>query len=116
MTSKPLASNRRVNRSSASPSSWMTSTVGRANDKVAPIIAGRVFRHMRWMLPLGVLAGFAACAGGGAGKVAPPPLPPAPGLAEKIDLPSIPAKIEVKTSTPTDADAPDQRSPILDEL
>ncbi|MBA2540290.1 MAG: TldD/PmbA family protein [Deltaproteobacteria bacterium] len=32
----------------------------------------------------------------------------------KLDLPSIPAKIEVTSSSPTDGNAPDARSPILD--
>src|SRR4051812_9031487 len=119
---KPVASNRRVSASSASPSSWMTSTVGRANDKVARIIAVLVFRDMRWMLPLGVLAGLAACpAGGTTGKVPQPPLPPpAPPGSEpsdlKVELPSIPAKIDVTTSAPTDGTSPDKRSPILDIL
>jgi predicted Zn-dependent protease len=33
-----------------------------------------------------------------------------------VDLPAIPAKIAVTTSAPTDANAPDKRSPILDVL
>jgi predicted Zn-dependent protease len=72
------------------------------------------------MLPLGVLAGISvsACAGGGAGTVPATPLPPggAATAEVRVDLPSIPAKIEVTTSGPMDNDAPDQRSPILDIL
>jgi hypothetical protein len=70
------------------------------------------------MLPLGVLAGLAACpAPGTSGKAPQPPLPPAPAPTDlKVDLPSIPAKIEVTTSAPTDGTAPDKRSPILDVL
>src|SRR5262249_47779006 len=102
----------------------MTSAVGRANDKVAHIIAVLVFRHMRWMLPLGVLAGLAACPRGTTtGGGPPPPLPPGgaqiagPDLPDtKLELPSIPARIEVTTSAPTDNQAPDKRSPILDVL
>ncbi|MBC7974889.1 MAG: hypothetical protein H7138_07865 [Myxococcales bacterium] len=70
------------------------------------------------MLPLGVLAGFAACSGGGANSKTPqPPLPPGSGAADiKVDLPSIPSKIEVTSSGPTEGTAPDKRSPILDIL
>ncbi len=74
------------------------------------------------MLPLGVLAGLAACPGGGTnGKGGPPAplpgLPPGSGLSDiKVDLPSIPSRIEVTTSAPTDNNAPDKRSPILDIL
>jgi TldD protein len=70
------------------------------------------------MLPLGVLAGLAACSGGAAtSKPLQAPLPPGPGPADlKVDLPSIPSKIEVTTSAPTDGTAPDKRSPILDIL
>src|SRR5262245_49717021 len=100
MTSNPLASNSRVSTSRTSPSSWMTSTVGRANDKVALIIAVLVFRHMRWMLPLGVAAGLAACSGGGTHASGPQAPLPGPVLAPevsdiKLELPSVPAKIEV---------------------
>ncbi|HEU0032659.1 MAG TPA: metallopeptidase TldD-related protein [Kofleriaceae bacterium] len=34
----------------------------------------------------------------------------------KVDLPAIPAKIDVTTSAPTDGNAPDKRSPVLDIL
>jgi TldD protein len=93
------------------------------------MIAVLVFRHMQWMLPLGVLGmlagGLAACPRGpnstasGAGPTA--PLPPGgaagPESAEaKLDLPAIPARIEVTTSAPTDGTAPDKHSPVLDIL
>jgi len=69
------------------------------------------------MLPLGVLAGLAACSGGGAsGKPLQATLPPGPPADIKVDLPSIPSKIEVTTSAPTDGTAADKRSPILDIL
>jgi len=65
-----------------------------------------------------VLAGLAACpAGGTTGKVPQPPLPPGPDSTDaKLELPPIPAKIDVTTSGPTDGEAPDKRSPILDVL
>lgn len=74
------------------------------------------------MLPLGVLAGLAACPGGGTttGPQSPPNLPGegSPGEPSNIqvDLPSIPSRIEVVTSAPTQNNAPDKRSPILDVL
>src|SRR5262249_35033745 len=125
--SKPLASS----ASSASPSSWLTRARGRANDEVAQRIAVLVFGHMRWMLPLGVLAGlagWAACPHGPNGTTGPqPPVPgsagagavPLPGTDPsdgRLELPAIPARIEVTTSAPTDGSAPDKRSPILDIL
>ncbi|HEX4419327.1 MAG TPA: metallopeptidase TldD-related protein [Kofleriaceae bacterium] len=70
---------------------------------------------MRWMLPLGVAAGLAACSAGPAGKTPQPPVPPGP-LEIKVDLPAIPAKINVTISAPTENNAPDKRSPILDVL
>ena len=83
------------------------------------MIAVLVFRHMRWMLPLGVLAGLAACPAGGTNGKAPqsPSQAPIPDLSDvKIDLPAIPAKIDVTTSAPADGTAPDKRSPVLDTL
>src|SRR5262249_15508544 len=103
----------------------MTSAVGRVNDKVAHIIAVLVFGHMRWMLLLGVLAGLAACPRGGTSGGGPQPgLPGSPGgqgseLTENrgaVDLPAIPAPIEVTSSAPTDGTAPDNHSAILDVL
>jgi predicted Zn-dependent protease len=60
-------------------------------------------------------AALAGCPAGNAEQhpVAPPQAP-LPGNEAKVDLPTIPAKIEVTTSQPTDANAPDKRSPVLD--
>ena len=59
----------------------------------------------------------AACSGGAGGKVPAKPVPPPlPGNVAATELPNIPAKIEVVTSAPTDANAPDQRSPLLDVM
>ena len=70
---------------------------------------------MRRTLLLGVLAGLAACPGAGSDKrVVKPVSPPLPGNDPKLDLPEIPAKIEVSQSGPTEGNAPDKRSPILD--
>ena len=73
------------------------------------------------MLLLGGLAGLAGCPRGGAPPTGPqptlPPGAPGPELSEgRIDLPSIPAKIEVTTSAPTEGTSPDKSSPILDIL
>jgi predicted Zn-dependent protease len=73
------------------------------------------------MHPLGVLAGFAACSAGQTGsKVTQPPNPagaPGAGPSEiRVELPSIPAKIDVTVSAPSDGTAPDKRSAILDIL
>jgi TldD protein len=77
------------------------------------------------MLPLGVLAGLAACPHGGATGSGPqPPLPTAGGSSlpgtdpsdGRIDLPATPARIAVTTSAPTDGTAPDKRSSVLDVL
>ena len=98
----------------------MTSAVGRANDKVAHIIAVLVFGHMRWMLLLAGLAGCSHGPGGAAGAGPQSPLPPGASVSDvtegRVELPTIPARIEVTTSAPTDANAPDKRSPILDIL
>ena len=75
---------------------------------------------MRWILSLGtvagILGGLAACGGGGApqGKAGLPPAAPVPEI--KVDLPSIPAKIDVTTSQPTDKNSPEKRSQVLDIL
>jgi predicted Zn-dependent protease len=72
------------------------------------------------MLLVGVLAGLAACpAGGTNGKVQQVPLPPGSGSEASdinVELPTIPSRIEVTTSAPTENHAPDRRSPILDIL
>ena len=65
---------------------------------------------MRWT----VIAALAACSSGSAEKhsVSPVP-PPLPGNEAKLELPAIPAKIDVTTSQPMDGNAPDKRSPVL---
>jgi predicted Zn-dependent protease len=76
---------------------------------------------MEWMRRFGAISGLMiamlGCPGpggtGGTGKgsgTAPPLDPP----ESKLDLPAVPAKIEVTSSSPTDANTPDARSPILD--
>jgi len=49
-------------------------------------------------------------------KPVPPPPAPLPGNEAKLELPAIAAKIAVTSSAPTDGNAPDKRSPILDIL
>ena len=77
---------------------------------------------MRWILSLGVaVAGLAAWAVRAwrwrHHRQARRPDSAASRRSEvKLDLPTIPAKIEVTTSAPTDGNAPDKRSPILDIL
>src|SRR5262245_12793897 len=73
---------------------------------------------MQRTLVLGGLAALlAACpSGGGDKKVAKPVPPPLPGNEGKLDLPEIPAKIDVSQSAPTDGDSPGSRSPILDVI
>lgn len=69
---------------------------------------------MRWTFALVVAA---ACSGGAGEKHPTKPVPPPlPGNVAAMDLPSIPTKIEVTTSAPTDANAPDKKSPILDVM
>src|ERR1041385_7640155 len=70
---------------------------------------------MRWTLALLVLA---ACPAHVPDKrpTNPVPPPPLPGNEAKADLPEIPAKIDITTSSPTDGNMPDKRSPILDIL
>src|SRR5256885_14959128 len=76
---------------------------------------------MRRILRPGVLAacGSLACGPHSAepspAKPKTPP-PPLPGNEMKADLPAIAAKIELTTSSPTDGNAPDKRSPVLDVL
>jgi predicted Zn-dependent protease len=71
---------------------------------------------MRRTLWAGVCAAVttAACSGGVKPPVKPVPPPPPPPAEIKLDLPAIPAKIDVTTSKPTDGNSPDKRSPILD--
>ena len=70
---------------------------------------------MRWTFALGAFV--VACSGGAAEKHPTKPVPtPLPGNDAKLELPSVPAKIATTTSSPTDASAPDKRSPILDVL
>ncbi len=72
---------------------------------------------MRRTVLLGALAGLAACPKGGGDKQVNKPTSPAlPGNEIKLDLPEIPAKIEVSQSLPTEGNAPDKRSPVLDVL
>src|SRR5688572_32446529 len=72
---------------------------------------------MRRTVLLGALAGLAACPkGGGHTPVNNPTSPALPGNEIKLDLPEIPAKIEVSQSLPTEGNAPDKRSPVLDVL
>jgi TldD protein len=73
---------------------------------------------MRSLLSLG-LAGLAACSASGT-KDPVRPTPPAkaqPATAEvKVDLPDVPAKIEVTSSGPMDGNNPGKREPVLDVL
>src|SRR6478736_1069380 len=72
---------------------------------------------MRAMLSLGALAGLAACPSGAQKPpVKPVPAAPLPPMEARIELPSIPAKIEVTTSTPMDGHSPGKKSPIIDIL
>ena len=70
---------------------------------------------MRWILPLGAAAGLLGCPGNGTPPVKPDPKPQ-PTAEIKLELPSIPSKIDVTKSQPTDGNAPDKRSVILDIL
>jgi predicted Zn-dependent protease len=70
---------------------------------------------MRRTLALCALA--AACGGSSQKPSAKAPSPvPLPGTEAKFELPTVPAKIEVTTSTPMDGNDPSKRSPILDVL
>jgi predicted Zn-dependent protease len=62
---------------------------------------------------VGVACGSSATATSNPHSAPPPPLP---GNEAKADLPQIPAKIDVTTSTPIDGNVPAQRSPVLDIL
>src|SRR5690242_4185457 len=73
---------------------------------------------MRWHVCLVVVLAATGCPGGGNGTTTTkpngngPPLDPVPEI--KVDLPAIPAKIDVTKSEPTDGNTPAKRSPILD--
>src|SRR5215813_12476105 len=69
---------------------------------------------MRRILSLGAVV--LGCSGGGTKTPAKPVPPPLPGNEAKLDLPSIPAKIDTTSSKPTDGNSPDKRSPIVDIL
>ena len=69
-------------------------------------------RSTLWLGACAVLS--AACSGGVKQPVKPVPPPPAPVTEMKVDLPAIPAKIDVTTSKPTDGNSPEKRSPVLD--
>src|SRR5689334_8392077 len=68
---------------------------------------------MRWTFALALAA---ACGGTGEKHPTKPTAPPLPGNVASVELPSIPAKIDVTKSSPTDANAPDKRSSILDTM
>lgn len=69
---------------------------------------------MRWIFPLGAAAGLLGCPGNGSPPVKPDPQQQPPIAEMKLELPSIPAKIEVTKSQPMDGNAPDKRSAVLD--
>ncbi len=71
---------------------------------------------MRWIFPLGAAAGLLGCPGTGGNTTLKPDPKPIATPEIKIDLPSIPAKIDVTKSQPTDGNAPDKRSALLDIL
>jgi predicted Zn-dependent protease len=72
---------------------------------------------MRWTFSLGVVAGLAACSGPAKPPAKPiPPIPAPLAIADKLDLPNIPAQIVVTTSAPLDGNDPAARSPLLDIL
>ncbi|MBA3465477.1 MAG: TldD/PmbA family protein [Deltaproteobacteria bacterium] len=70
---------------------------------------------MRWIFLLGAAAGLLGCPGnGGTPTAKPDPKPPLLTAEIKLELPSIPSKIETTKSQPTENNAPGKRSPILD--
>ena len=71
---------------------------------------------MRWIYALGAAAGLLGCPGGSTTTVKQAPTPLVPPVEIKVDLPSIPSKVEVTRSAPTDGNAPAKRSPLLDIL
>jgi TldD protein len=73
--------------------------------------------HMRRTFLLGAtVAGLAGWACSGGAKTPAKPVPPLPGNDAKLELPAIPAKIEVTASKPTEGTSPEKKSPILDVL
>jgi len=74
--------------------------------------------RLEWMLSLGAAGLLAGCPGpgsGGTGKGS-GPVPPIDPPDHQIELPDIPAKVDVTTSAPTEANDPGARSPVLDIL
>jgi TldD protein len=77
---------------------------------------------MRSLLSLGAATGLVAAlagcpsGGGGTGQVTTGPTPPLPPAEDKLELPAVPAKLELATTAPMDGNAPDKRSPILDVM
>ncbi len=70
---------------------------------------------MRWIYALGAAAGLLGCPGGSTTTVKQDPkvVPPA---EIKVDLASVPSKVEVTKSAPTDGHDPSKRSALLDIL
>ena len=71
---------------------------------------------MRWIYALGAAAGLLGCPGGSTTTVKKDPNPLVPPVEIKVDLESIPSKVEVTKSAPTDGNDPSKRSPLLDIL
>jgi predicted Zn-dependent protease len=76
---------------------------------------------MRSLSSLGAIAGLAAvlagCPGGGtSGPGNPGPVPPLPPADPKLELPAVPAKLDLTLTAPVEGHAPGKRSPILDVL
>src|SRR5690349_15084814 len=69
---------------------------------------------MRWLFPLGAAAGLLGCPGPSTPPKRPDSKPDTTAI--KVDLPAIPATISVTKSQPTEGNAPDKRSPILDVM
>src|SRR5690242_4513526 len=70
---------------------------------------------MRCLLLLGAMAGLAACPAPSGVKSPGKPVSPAASAvsAAMLELPAIPAKIDITTSAPMDGNAPGKKSPIL---
>jgi predicted Zn-dependent protease len=64
----------------------------------------------------GIAGGLMGCPGGSTATVKQNPNPATPPAAIKVDLPDIPAKIEITKSAPADGNSPSKRSPLLDIL